>query len=111
MAERRCTLTGEIDLARLPELRAELRRLIVGSNAHLLIDCVRMKFIDSAGVAALLEAHAMLAEHGRHLLIANVRPRVRRTFELLGVGDLLTYDRVPSQCLRGNGRPLRAPVL
>jgi len=40
-----------------------------------------------------------------------VRPRLRRAFEVLGVDDLLTFDRVPPQCRRANGRPIRAPIV
>jgi len=111
MAERRLVLAGEIDIARLREVRAELRRLVTGTDAHLLVDCAQMTFIDMAGIAALLEAHAILEEQGRRMLIANVRPQFRRAFQLLGVDDLLTSDPIPSQCRRRNGRPIRAPII
>ena len=110
MAEPRITLVGEIDMAQQADLRAELRHLILGTDAHVLIDCAQMTFIDSTGIAVLVEAHRLLEEQGRHMLIANVRPRPRRTFNLFGVDDLLTYDHVPPACQRKNGRPIRAPI-
>jgi anti-anti-sigma factor len=111
MAERRVVIAGELDLSRVAELRAELRDVVIGSDAHVVVDCARMTFVDSTGIAVLLEAHALLQTRGRRMLIANVRPRLRRAFEVLGVDDLLTFDRVPPQCRRANGRPIRAPIV
>jgi anti-anti-sigma factor len=96
MSEQRCNIRGEFDIAAVCEMRAVLRRLIVSSVADVLVDCRRMTFIDSTGIAALLEAHELLEKQGRKMLVANVRPSLRRSFEILGVLDLLTYDRSPS---------------
>ena len=111
MAERRVVIVEELDLSRVAELRAELRRVVIGSDAHVVVDCTRMTFIDSTGIAVLLEGHALLQARGRRMVIANVRPRLRRAFEVLGVADLLTFDRVPAKCRRPNGRPIRAPIV
>src|SRR5689334_12303080 len=91
--EYRYVLRGEIDLAEVPNLRIELRRAVNQPEAQVLIDAADVTFIDSAAVAALLEAHQMLQHQGRHLLVVNVSPFARRTFEVLGVTDLLHYDR------------------
>jgi anti-anti-sigma factor len=90
--EYRFVLRGEIDLAEVPNLRIELRRAVDQQEAHVLIDAADVTFIDSAAVAALLEAHQMLQHQGRNLLVVNVSPFARRTFEVLGVTDLLRYD-------------------
>jgi anti-anti-sigma regulatory factor len=69
-----------------------------------------MTFIDSTGIAALLEAHALLRDRGRQMLVANVLPTLRRAFEVLGVGDLLARnaDNGPLRpCERRSGRPRR----
>jgi anti-sigma B factor antagonist len=95
MPERRCHIRGEFDVSAVSETRALLRRLIVSSNADVFVDCSRMTFIDSTGIAVLLEAHELLEKQDRKMLVANVRPGLRRSFELLGVLDLLTYDRSP----------------
>jgi anti-anti-sigma factor len=93
VSERRCHIHGDLDIATVPEYRARFRRAINGSDADVLVDCEQMTFIDSTGITALLEAHALLAERGRKMLVANVRPRLRRAFDILGVDDLLEYDR------------------
>ena len=59
----------------------------------MLIDCAGLTFIDSTGVAVLLEANRHLEADGRHMLIVNVPQCARRVFEVLGLTDLLHYDR------------------
>jgi len=75
------------------KLRANLQDIIRANRAHLLIDCTGLKYIDSAGIAVLMEANRDLQKHGLHMLIANVAPEVRHPFQALGVRDLLRYDR------------------
>ena len=89
MAEYRYVMRDEIDLAAVPELRADLRRGIEQVDGDLLIDCADLKFLDSAAVAALLEAYQLLAHDRRRMRILNVGDSPRRTFEVLGVTDLL----------------------
>ena len=94
MSERRISIANEVDLDTAPGLRDELRKAIAADNAHLLVDCTHLTFIDSTGVAVLLEANAKLEAQGRHMLIVNVHGAPRKVFDGLGLGDLLRYERV-----------------
>jgi anti-anti-sigma factor len=93
MTEYRYCLHGEIDLADAQQLRSDLQQAINTEHAHLLIDCTSLTFIDSTGIAVLLEANQKLEADGRHMLIVNVQPGPRRVFDLLGLTDLLRYER------------------
>jgi anti-anti-sigma factor len=93
MAEYHYNLRGDVDLANAPQLRAELSEVIAQDGAHLLVDCTNLTFIDSMGITVLLEANRKLEEDGRHMLLFNVPPRTQRVFEMLGLADLLRYDR------------------
>jgi anti-anti-sigma factor len=104
MPERRCNIRGDFDIATVPQHRAALRRAINSGDADVLVDCAQMTFIDSTGITALLEAHALLADRGRRMLVANVQPRLRRAFDVLGVADLLSYERVEPEALTRGGR-------
>jgi anti-sigma B factor antagonist len=95
VSETRYNLRGEIDVAVAPTVRADLKRLVQTGN-DLLIDCTALTFIDSTGIAVLLEANHALEAAGRRILVANVPSSCRRTFELLGLGNLLRYDREAS---------------
>ena|SRR4051812_1457262 len=96
MAEYRYYLRDDLDLESAAEVRSELRAIIARTDSHVLVDCTRLSFVDSTGVAVLLEAHRDLRAEGREMLVANVPNRCRRVFAILGLDDLLRYDRETS---------------
>jgi len=89
MMEYCCRLHGQLDAAMAPQVRLELRHAINSSGADLVVDCTDVSFIDSTGIAVLLEANRKLEADGRKMLIVNVSPVPRRVFEALGLTDLL----------------------
>jgi len=93
VAEFRYYLRGEVDVSVATKVRNELQVIVIASDAHLLVDCTHLTFIDSYGIAILLEANRDLEAQGRHMLIANVPAQQRNAFELLGISDLLRFDR------------------
>jgi anti-anti-sigma factor len=92
MNERRITVPDEVDLDSAPGLRDDLSKAIVVDDAHLLVDCTHLRFVDSTGVAVLLEANAKLMNQGRHMRIVNVHGAPRKVFEALGLADLLDHE-------------------
>jgi anti-sigma B factor antagonist len=96
MAEYHYNLRGDVDLASAAEVRSELRAIIRDRDSHVLIDCSQLTFIDSTGIAVLLEAHRDLKAQGREMLVTNVSSRCMKVFDILGLDDLLRYDRAES---------------
>jgi anti-sigma B factor antagonist len=85
-------LDGDIDLARAPALREELRRGVGNEDQGLVVDLSEVRYLDSAGVNALFEVAEDLAE--RRLKLAVVVPEgglLDRVSELV---DLRTVARV-----------------
>src|SRR5256885_11558034 len=108
MADCRYCLRGQVDMGNAAEIRAGLSQVISSNGAHLLVDCTHLTFIDSTGMAVLLEANQKLEAAGRHMLVLNVQYGPRHTFDALGLTDLLRYDRtvtadapVPRQSFAG----------
>src|SRR5207302_9974441 len=60
LAERLDHVRGHVDLATVPGLRADLRRVINVEGVNLRIDCTHLTFIGAAGITALLETHEIL---------------------------------------------------
>lgn len=98
-------LSGEVDLAAAPTVRARLTALArragpapaAGAGRAVVIDLEGVTFIDSTGLSMLVAAHARFDESGGELRVAGVPNRVRRVLELTGLNGLLrTYDDVPS---------------
>jgi anti-sigma B factor antagonist len=62
-------LDGDIDLARAPALREELRRGVGNEDSGLVVDLSEVRYLDSAGVNALFEVAADLAARRLRLVV------------------------------------------
>ena len=93
MAEHRYRLRGAVDISVADKIRTDLKLIVLATDAHVLVDCAELEFIDSTGIAVLLEAHRDFEELGRHMLLVNMPPEPRQILEFHGVTDLCRYDR------------------
>ena len=91
MAEQRFCIDGEIDMATAPELQASLDGA-VGFDSDLLVDCTRLTFIDSSGIAVLINTKQALAARGQRLRIANASVMIERLFTITGLSEILHPD-------------------
>lgn len=86
----RVSVAGEVDLATSGELRAALDAVLADlPGTPVEVDLADVPFLDSSGVHVLLDAHALAAARGCPLVVAHVRPVVRRVLEITGVLALL----------------------
>jgi anti-anti-sigma factor len=79
-------LSGELDIASTPRLRARIDE--TASGRGLVLDLSRTSFIDSAVLKELLRARAELAERDIRLVLAGVPPPVRRLLDLTRTSEL-----------------------
>jgi anti-anti-sigma factor len=92
MAEHWLVLPEEFDIAAVAEMRVELMAAVARGH-ELVIDCSVLRFIDSTGVAVLLEANRALEADARRLVLVNVTDQPRQLLEWLGLTDLIGGDR------------------
>jgi anti-anti-sigma factor len=84
-------LFGELDLASAGRVEHELTR-VEGTDARLIIlDLSGLGYMDSTGVALLLEAHARSRKGRDRLALVRGPAEVQRVFELCSVDDLLPF--------------------
>jgi anti-sigma B factor antagonist len=102
------TVAGEIDIATAAGLRERLSELAAGGRA-LVADLDQVRFIDSAGLAALVGAANRAAAHGGSLHVVCARPRVRQLFRLTGLDRRLpsarTLDEALNALMAARGTP------
>ena len=79
-------LSGELDLAAAPRLRAQIDATPAGQA--LVLDLSRATFIDSAVLKELLRARAELSQRDVRLVLAGVAPPVRRLLDLTRTSEL-----------------------
>jgi anti-anti-sigma factor len=81
---------GEIDLSSCGELREAVLRCAEGAE-RLQLDLERIDFIDTTGLAALLELRSTLQAKGVLFEIAAADGPVRQAVDVTGLGHLLAH--------------------
>ena len=79
---------GELDLANGPHLRQRLAELSNSTVGNIVVDLADVRYIDSTGLAALLDASDRLVRTGRRLSVLNPSAQVSRLLEICGVSHL-----------------------
>src|SRR5881396_2507741 len=75
-------LEGEIDLHVSPTVAASLDAMIGKKPKRLVVDLSRVTYIDSAGLAALIEGMQKVEGYGGKFLLAGLQETVRSIFEI-----------------------------
>jgi anti-anti-sigma factor len=75
-------LKGEIDLHVSPSVTASLHAMIEKKPRRLVVDLFEVTYIDSAGLAALIEAMQKVEAYGGKFLLAGLQETVRSIFEI-----------------------------
>ena len=81
-------LSGEIDFSVTPAVRERLLQLTENIPGDLVLDMVDLTYIDSSGLALLLETRKQLQEEGRGVRIRSIAPQVRKLLQLTQLGEL-----------------------
>jgi anti-sigma B factor antagonist len=75
-------LKGEIDLHVSPSVTASLNVMIQKKPKRLVVDLSQVTYIDSAGLAALIEAMQTVEGYGGKFALAGLQETVRSIFEI-----------------------------
>ncbi len=75
-------LEGEIDLHVSPRVAASLRAMIDQKPQRLVVDLSRASYIDSSGLAVLIEAMQNVEAYGGKFILAGLQENVRPIFEI-----------------------------
>jgi anti-sigma B factor antagonist len=88
--DERCVVSpdGELDMFTVSELTSAMRAC-ESSSRTLVVDLSSLRFLDSAGIAALLAQHRRAQQEGTVFSVANPRGEVRRVLELSGLQRVL----------------------
>ena len=81
---------GEIDLARSPSLRNHLAEIFAKKPARLIIDLAQVPYMDSSGVATLVEALQLSRSNDCTLILAGMQDRVHSVFEIARLDTVFT---------------------
>lgn len=88
---------GDVDLMGSPTLKQEIRKVVTPAVKTLVIDLAGVGYMDSSGVATLVEA-MQLARRGQiKLVLCALQPKVKSIFEIARLDTVFTIvDTVES---------------
>ena len=82
-------IEGEIDLACSPELRALLHGFAKKRSPALVLDFHAVSYVDSSGLATLIEYVRLAQDYGGRFGLTQVNERVRTIFDLVRLTEFL----------------------
>jgi len=75
-------LEGEIDLHNSPEVAESLRTMIAKKPERVVVDLTKVTYLDSSGLAVLIEGMQNVQEYGGKFAVAGVQESVQHILEL-----------------------------
>lgn len=84
---------GDIDLARSPVLRQSLQQAQASRPKRLVIDLAQVDYMDSSGVATLVEALQAAQANATAMILCNLQNRVQSIFEIARLDTIFTIQQ------------------
>jgi anti-sigma B factor antagonist len=82
-------LTGDVDLHKSPDARAVILKCL-DDRKHTLVDLSGVEYIDSSGVASLVEALQKARDHGVDFALVGVSAPAMNVFKLARLDQVFT---------------------
>jgi anti-sigma B factor antagonist len=93
-------LSGDVDLAASPALRKTLMELMF-ERREVVIDLAAVTYMDSSGVAGLVEAYQMARKNGSRFVLAQPSDPVKRVLQLARLDRVFTIADSLDAALKG----------
>jgi anti-sigma B factor antagonist len=90
---------GDVDLSASPSLRTRLHEALNNKPDRLVIDLSRVDYMDSSGVATLVESLQIARRGSTTLVLANLRDRVRSVFEIARLDTVFTITTTVDEAM------------
>ncbi|MBN1809408.1 MAG: STAS domain-containing protein [Planctomycetes bacterium] len=98
---------GLVDLESSPALRSRIIGLCGGDVKGVLMDMSEVKYLDSSGMATLVELLNRLAAAGRKMVITGLKNEMRQMFSITKLDDRFRFcaDAAEAAALLGKEQP------
>jgi anti-sigma B factor antagonist len=93
-------LSGEVDLRHSPSLRKSLMEVML-EKCPVAVDMSGVEYIDSSGIAGLVEAYQMARKNGTRFVLAAISDPVRRVLQLARLDRVFTIADTVEAALEG----------
>ena len=101
------TISGEVDLNHSPALRIFLRDKAKAKTPQLLLDFTSVAYIDSSGLATLIEYYQSARAFSGKFALCSLSSRVRSSFDLMRLSEVFSIfaDQASAQKYLTGGTP------
>lgn len=93
-------INGEVDLYSSPEVRKVLLQLVNDETAVIIVNLNNVTYIDSSGVATLVEALQEMGSYSGKLKLTNLGDSVRHVFELSSLDKVFEIHHSPEDAMK-----------
>jgi anti-sigma B factor antagonist len=88
-----CSVSGDIDINSSPQIRKSFDKIIDGKTMKIIINLSGVSYIDSSGLATLVEILKKTRNYGGKLRLSNLAAKVKSLFEITKLEKLFDiYD-------------------
>lgn len=94
-------IKGDVDLYSSPQLRKQILALANKKNARVLVNFLEVTYMDSSGVATLVEALQLTNKNGGKLRLFNLGQPIKDVFELSRLDRVFEIYDDEGQALEG----------
>ena len=84
--------SGDIDLSRAPAFRTHIAGVFQDSPTRVVIDLSGVPYMDSSGVATLVEGMQLASRAGAKFVLIGLQERVRSIFEIARLDTVFTIS-------------------
>ncbi|MDY7001576.1 MAG: STAS domain-containing protein, partial [Thermodesulfobacteriota bacterium] len=81
-------ISGEVDFSSSPGVKKRFKKFIKDSKGAVALDLSDLSYLDSSGLAVLIEARRKLKEKKRSLKVTAIHAQVEKIFKLTQVMEL-----------------------
>ena len=85
-------LLGEIDSATSEDLYAEVCAMYLNDRKDIVFDCTALEFIDSTTLGTFVKIFKQLKADGNRLILSNMRPRIKKLFEICALDRIMEFE-------------------
>lgn len=83
-------LSGNVDFGNAAQLHVQLKEQLANRPPRLILDLDQVAYMDSSGVATLVQALQEQTKRGAKLVLCNVRERVRGILHIARLDEIFT---------------------
>ena len=96
-------VVGEVDLYSSPKMREAVLSGLSRKRPNVVVDLSGVSYMDSSGIATLVEALQVTRKHSGRLVLAGLTERVREVFELTRLHSVFELVPTVEDAIGGNG--------